>query len=144
MAENLPLYEGLFLMGQAAGADINAATDDVKQILERSQAEVILLRRWDERKLAYAIKGQRRGTYLLALFRVDGVQIANIERDCNLSDEILRVMILRADHMGQIEIDRAIEDSKVNATEGKLREEEGPSSEDTPLVDEPEPLESVE
>lgn len=131
MSENspLPLYEGMFLLGQAASADTASAISLVREILERVEAEIVVLRQWDERKLAYAIKGQKRGTYLLSLFRVSGTQIVNIERDCNLSDEILRVQILRADHMGQIEIDRELEAAQTSTAAAKLKEDEQSSQE---------------
>jgi small subunit ribosomal protein S6 len=114
----------MFLLRQAASADTVSAISLVREILERVEAEIVVLRQWDERKLAYVIKGQKRGTYLLSLFRVSGTQIVNIERDCNLSDEILRVQILRADHMGQIEIDRELEEAQTSDVAAKLKEDE--------------------
>ena len=102
------LYEGMFLMSQqTVSLGLNEALLVVRAILERAGAEIVALSKWDDRKLAYPIKGQKRGTFLLAHFRVDGVQIANIERDCNLGDDVLRVMITNADHMGEVEIEAA-------------------------------------
>jgi small subunit ribosomal protein S6 len=123
------LYEGLFLMDQQATAgDLNAALNTVQQILDRAEAEVLALRKWDERRLAYEINGQRRGLYLLALFRVPGQRIANMERDVNLSDEVLRVMFTRADHMGETEINQAIEAAKGTRDEAAVRSAgEGPT-----------------
>ena len=106
------LYEGLFLLEQqAAASDFAGCIDHVRQVLDRAETEVIVLRRWDERKLAYEIKGQKRGTYLLTYFNARGSQIANIERDCNLSEQILRVLIIRGDHIGDSELDLARKDA---------------------------------
>ena len=117
------LYEGLFLMDQAGIAgDLSGALAHVQAMFDRAEAEVLALRKWDERKLAYPIKNQKRGTYLLALFRVNPVQIANIERDCNLSEQVLRVLFTRGDHMGEIEIEQALAEAKTTADEVKLRE----------------------
>jgi small subunit ribosomal protein S6 len=71
----------------------------VRQILDRGKAEVVYLKKWDDRKLAYEIQGHKRGAYLLCYFLSDGKTNADIERDCLLSDLVLRVLILRADHM---------------------------------------------
>ena len=72
--------------------------------IERGDGEIVTLARWDERKLAYPIETMKRGLYVLTLFRATGSRIVSIERDCNLSEEVVRVMICRADHMGELEI----------------------------------------
>jgi len=120
-----PLYEGMFLLNmQTLGGDFHAGLNHVRDMLERAEAEVLSLRRWDERKLAFTIRGHKRGTYVYSLFRVNGNQIVNIERDCNLSDQILRAMILRADHMGDIEIEMELKAESEKQLESKLHEED--------------------
>ena len=115
MSDSTPvLYEALFLMNQAALAtDSAGAIAHVQEMLDRAEAETLTLQKWDERKLAYPIKGQKRGTFLIAYFRARPTQIANIERDCNLSEQVLRVMFIRADHMGDIELQHALEGGAV-------------------------------
>ncbi|MEL7087538.1 MAG: 30S ribosomal protein S6 [Planctomycetota bacterium] len=117
MADTTPkLYEGLFLMSQSAiSAGLGPATDTVRGMLERVDAEVLSLSKWEERKLAYPIEGQKRGTYLITLFKVKPTQIVNVERDCNLSEDVLRVMMTRADHMGETEIAEALKAAHVSA-----------------------------
>lgn len=128
MAEStVRLYEGMFLIKQGAAGDLAEAVDLVRQILDRSEAQALVIRKWDDRKLAYPIQGQKRGLYLLALCRVSGAQIANIERDCNLSEKILRLLMTRADHMGQTEIDLAIKDGERTVAETKPREKVDPT-----------------
>lgn len=125
-----PLYEGLFLMSQESTGDLAGSLEMVRGILDRAEAETVVLRKWDERKLAYPIKGQKRGLYLIALFRVNGVQIANIERDCNLSDEVVRVMFTRADHMGEVEIEAEIKEGQTTRDEVALKSDT-PAAEST-------------
>ncbi|MEO0587912.1 MAG: 30S ribosomal protein S6, partial [Planctomycetota bacterium] len=102
-----PLYEGLFLFAPSAGADLDATLQMVREMIERVDGEIVTLARWDERKLAYPIETMKRGLYVLTLFRATGSRIVSIERDCNLSEEVVRVMICRADHMGELEIEAA-------------------------------------
>lgn len=111
MSDSTPvLYEALFLMNQAALATDSAGSiAHVQEMLDRAEAETLTLQKWDERKLAYPIEGQKRGTFLIAYFRARPTQIANIERDCNLSESVLRVMFIRADYMGDIELKLALE-----------------------------------
>ena len=115
------LYEGLFLLDQrTVASDFDGCLEHVRQILCRADAEVLILRKWDERRLAYEIQGQKRGTYLMAYFRVDGSRIVSIERDCNLSEDILRAMIIKCDHISDAELTEADRDSD-SSLEGKQR-----------------------
>ena len=117
------LYDGLFLMSQGAVTDIGASIARVREILEYRGAEIVSVRKWDERRLAYPVRGHKRGTYILALFRVKGDQVTVIERDCELSDDVLRVLVTRADHYGEVEIDQEIKASQVTDDEAALRGE---------------------
>jgi small subunit ribosomal protein S6 len=98
------LYESLFLISQSAAADLDGAMEHVRGILGRAEAEIIGVQKWEERRLAFPIKGQRRGTYLISYFRAPHNKLTSLDRDCNLSDNILRSMFLRADHVGEIEL----------------------------------------
>ncbi len=121
--DNSNLYEGLSLMSQTAvGGGMGAAIDHVREILGRIDAEIITLRKWDDRKLSYPIKRQKRGIYLLAMFRVDGTRLAEAENTWNLSELVLRVMVTKCDHMGQVEYDAELEEAKTSEAELKLRE----------------------
>lgn len=122
MADPTPkLYEGMFLMSQSSvSAGLSNATDIVRGMLDRAEAEVITLAKWEERKLAYPIDGHKRGTFLLSLFKVTPTQIANIERDCNLSEDVVRVMMTRADHMGETEIAEALKAAETAGDAEKL------------------------
>jgi len=59
----------------------------------------LFLRRWDDRRLTYKIKGRRRGVYVLVYFKAPADRIAPMERDAQISEQILRLLVLRADHL---------------------------------------------
>lgn len=101
------MYEGLFLVdsGEAA-AGWQAVTGAVERILGRSEADVVSMRKWDERRLAYDIGKKSRGTYILVYFNCDASRLGAIERDVQLSETIMRVMILRTDKMSAEDIAR--------------------------------------
>ena len=122
------LYDGLFLMNpQAVGTDLAGAIERVREILQRHEAEIVSIRKWDDRRLAYPIAGQKRGVYILALFRVAGQAIARIERDCHLSEEVARVMVIRGDHLGEVEIEQEKKAAETTQAEAQLREAGEPS-----------------
>lgn len=101
------LYEGLFLIDSAlAAADWEQVLGMLKKFLDRAGAEVVSIKKWDDRKLAYDIQGKGRGTYILIYFHCDPARIHGIERDVQLSEQVMRVMILRTDRMSREDIER--------------------------------------
>jgi small subunit ribosomal protein S6 len=92
------VYECMFLLdtNKVAG-DVSAASKQLHAILERNQVELLASRQWGEQRLAYPIKGHKKGLYYLTYFRSEGKNIAGIERDCALNETILRTLILHVD-----------------------------------------------
>jgi small subunit ribosomal protein S6 len=101
------LYEGLFLIDAAeAASDWDGITEMIKRILEKGSAEILSLRKWDDRRLAYDIEGKDRGTYILVYFNAPTASISSIERDIRLSERIMRSMIIRGDQITQADMDK--------------------------------------
>lgn len=115
-------YEAMFIIGQSQAADLAGVITHINEILSRGHAEIIAMKKWDERRLAYEIRGQKRGLYILVYFKAPGVDVAHIERDCNLSEKLLRTMILRADHLTAEEMQSA-DGRKELDIEAKMRAE---------------------
>ena len=94
MAANV--YECMFLLDTAKVAgDIAAADQQLRALLERNHAQVLVSRPWDERRLAFPIKNQKKGLYYLTYFSAAGKDLVGIERDCVLSEFILRMLVLK-------------------------------------------------
>jgi small subunit ribosomal protein S6 len=86
----------MFLLDSTrASANWDESVAQVHEILTRQKAEIVATRQWDERKLAYAVDGHRKGTYLLTYFKVDSLALPAINHDCRLNELILREMILK-------------------------------------------------
>ncbi|MBN2473957.1 MAG: 30S ribosomal protein S6 [Pirellulales bacterium] len=96
MAVNV--YEGMFILdSNRYGRDAEAVSGQIPQMIEKAGGEILVSRLWEERRLAYAIQGHRKGTYWLTYFRLGSDRLADIERQCRLSDSILRVLFLKVD-----------------------------------------------
>ena len=96
--ETKKLYECLLLLDPAlAASDWDGITGKIKSQIEKRGGEVVSLKKWDERQLAYEIQKKNRGTYVLVYFKNEPSAIVAIERDFNLDEQIIRTMILRAD-----------------------------------------------
>jgi small subunit ribosomal protein S6 len=89
-------YEAMFLLDSTkASVNWDETVQQIHEILTRQKAEIVASRQWDERRLAYAVDGHRKGVYLLTYFKVDSLALATISHDCRLNDTILREMILK-------------------------------------------------
>ncbi len=101
------LYEAMFLVDSAdAGSDWDGIVAAITKILKRAKVEIVSLRKWDDRRLAYEIKGKSRGTYLLCYFRSDGQRNQEIEKAVQISEKIIRVLILCVDWMTDEDIEK--------------------------------------
>jgi small subunit ribosomal protein S6 len=94
MAANV--YECMFLLDSAKVAgDVANAEKVLRGVLEKNHAEVLVSRPWDERRLTYPIKNQKKGLYYLTYFSSEGKNLKPIERDCALNEMILRMLVLK-------------------------------------------------
>ena len=126
------LYEGMFLVDIArASSDWDGVIANIKKILDRVNAEIVSIRKWDDRKLAYDIKGQSRGVYILCYFRVDGKKIQEIENSIHLSEQVMRVLILNAEQMTQEDIDKETPAAKAEKEGIKPEDENLEENEDS-------------
>jgi len=112
----LTQYEAMFLLGTAATAEPEKGVETCRGIIERHGGQIMVIKKWDERKLAYEISGQKRGTYVISFFTAPGAAVAAIERDVKLSEEVLRVLVLKADHLNIDEM-KAVEPQPIQVRE---------------------------
>ena len=68
---------------------------ETEEMITSKGGEVLISRLWEDRKLAYPIRGQRKGTYWLIYFRADPDQIKNLNRQCEINENILRQLVLK-------------------------------------------------
>jgi small subunit ribosomal protein S6 len=149
------MYEGMFLVDSArAGADWDGIIETIKKILERAEAEIVSIRKWDDRRLAYEVQHVGRGTYILTYFRADGQHIQGIEKAVQLSEKILRVLILNAEHMTEEDMEKDTPSIKAEKDEKKSDHSREPVEKDdagtgkdrqeTPAAKEAEAVEKTE
>ncbi len=104
MSNGKTTYEAMFLLDVGSG-DFEASSEPIRVLLNRIEAEVLSLRPWDERRLAYEIKGRRRGLYALVYFRAQPDRIAELEHDSQLDERVLRLLVLRRDNLPEEELE---------------------------------------
>jgi small subunit ribosomal protein S6 len=94
----LNVYEGMFIFdsnryARDPGGVPRRIDDEIKQL----GGELLVSRLWAEQKLAYPIKGQSKGTYWLTYFRLDSDQLAKLNHQTKLNENVLRSLVIRID-----------------------------------------------
>ena len=94
MAENV--YECVFIFNANAYARNPAAAQKaVEELLESADGEILASRLWNEQKLAFPIKGHRKGAYWLTYARIESSRLAKLNRSTQLNDSILRHLFVK-------------------------------------------------
>jgi len=68
---------------------------EVEKMIQAGAGEVLVSRLWEERRLAYAINGQRKGTYWLIYFRGPSSMLTALNREWEINEGILRHLVLK-------------------------------------------------
>jgi small subunit ribosomal protein S6 len=89
-------YEVLYIV--RADLDDEKVQDAVKRVntlIERSGGTIERTNLWGKRKLAYEVKHQKEGSYVLQDFRIDPQRIPELEAALKITEEVLRHLIVR-------------------------------------------------
>ncbi len=94
----MAVYEGMFILDPGKyGRDPGALAQQINDLIGQFGGTVLAARLWDERKLAYPIKGHKKGAYWLTYFKMPGGNLTGFERQCEITDEIIRKLVLKVD-----------------------------------------------
>ena len=89
-------YEVLYIL--RADLDDDKVQDAVKKVntlLERSGGMIERTNLWGKRKLAYEVKHQKEGSYVLKDFQFDPGRVPELEAALKITEEVLRHLIVR-------------------------------------------------
>jgi small subunit ribosomal protein S6 len=113
-------YEAMFLLdNEAATADFDGVAGQVDAILGKHGAEIVHKEKWDERKLAYEIKGHRRATYYLVYFRAPTSALRDIDGDMHLSEVVLRWLPIALEEPIDAHIEKRAQEREKMAEESR-------------------------
>lgn len=93
----LAQYEIAILYDPDLEIDLAKAEDRVKKIFADNSANITATDNQGKRKLAYTIKGNESAIYVYYTVEVEGANIAKIESTLNITDEVIRFLIVKPD-----------------------------------------------
>lgn len=89
------IYEAMFLVDADWGSNWDQLEQEIGRLMERADAELVYCKKWDERRLAYELDRRKRGLYVLTFFKAGPDRLTGLERDVQLSERILRMLVLQ-------------------------------------------------
>ncbi len=96
----MPYYETVFIARQdLSETQVKDLTDGYIKIIEDAKGKIHKTENWGLRTLAYRIKKNRRGHYMLIESDVAAPAIHEMERTMRLNEDILRYMTTRQDEL---------------------------------------------
>ncbi|MEZ4600359.1 MAG: 30S ribosomal protein S6 [Syntrophotaleaceae bacterium] len=84
-------YEHIFIVHpDTVGDDYAAVLEKFKGILAEQGASILKIDEWGSRKLAYPVKKQARGTYVLLVFEANPEVVSEFERRLRIDERIIK------------------------------------------------------
>lgn len=84
-------YEAIFIVHpEVVGDDLTAIIDKYKTILTDQGANVLKAENWGTRTLAYTVKKQPKGCYILFIFDAEPKVIAEFERRMRIDEKVIK------------------------------------------------------
>jgi len=94
----MALYEHVFIARQDVSAQqVESLTEEFKSVLESNGGSVAKNEYWGIKTLAYKIKKNRKGHYTLLNIDAPHTAVAEMERQMQLHDDVLRFITLRVE-----------------------------------------------
>ena len=92
----MALYENVFIARQdMSPAQVETLADEYVSVMESLGGKVEKREHWGLKTLAYRIKKNRKGHYVLFNFDTNGDAVAELERRMRLSEDVLRYLTVR-------------------------------------------------
>jgi small subunit ribosomal protein S6 len=93
-------YETVFIVNpNIESEDIEKVIEDTQNLISGSGGTVIRVDKWGKKRLAYEVKGNRDGYYVLVDFEAEPQFIQRLGRYYGLTEEIIKYMTLRAEEL---------------------------------------------
>ena len=91
-------YESVLIARQDLGASqINTLVSDLSEVIKKEGGEVVKVDNWGLKNLAYRIKKNRKGHYVLLNIVAPAKAIFEYERLVRLNEDVIRYMTIKVD-----------------------------------------------
>lgn len=123
-------YESIFIVHpEVVGDDQVAIIDKYKKVLTDQNAEILKIDNWGVRTLAYPVKKQNKGCYVLVIFDAEPTVIAEFERRMRIDDKVIKFQTVLLENGYQVPaVEEVVEDK---AGDAEATEEDAEASDES-------------
>ena len=90
-------YEIIFIIKSLDEEATNAVIDKFSKLIATNGGEIVKEDRWGKKRLAYDIKKESEGYYVLFYVKCEPPCVNECDRVMKITDEVLKHMIVRSD-----------------------------------------------
>jgi small subunit ribosomal protein S6 len=123
-------YESIFIVHpEVIGDDQVALIDKYKTILSDQGADVLKVENWGTRTLAYMVKKQSKGCFVLVIFDAEPTVIAEYERRMRIDEKVIKfqTIILEGGYVAPPVVETAPEEAPAEDAEATEAATEAPA-----------------
>lgn len=113
-------YELTVLIHPDLEADMEKPATIVRKLITNNGGEIVSEDNWGKKKLAYTIKGESYGVYMLFDVKLPAEAPLKISNTLNITDEVLRYLLVKVDEKGRA----LLEEAKKRSAERESAEDE--------------------
>jgi small subunit ribosomal protein S6 len=96
----MPLYENVFIARQdVSGAQVDTLADSFTQLVADNGGEVRKREYWGLRNLAYRMRKNRKGHYVLLNLSAPPAAVTELERTMRINEDVIRYLTIRVDEL---------------------------------------------
>ena len=100
-------YESVLIARQDLGASqVNSIVEDLSSVIKKEGGEVVRVDNWGLKNLAYRIKKNRKGHYVILNIAAPASAIAEYERVMRVNEDIIRYMTIKVEEFSTITSDK--------------------------------------
>ena len=96
-------YESVLIARQDLGAaQVNSIVEELSNVIQKEGGNVVRVDNWGLKNLAYRIKKNRKGHYVLMNISAPASAIAEFERIMRFNEDIIRYMTVKVDQFSDV------------------------------------------
>ena len=100
-------YESVLIARQDLGtSQVNSIVEDLSSVIKKEGGEVVRVDNWGLKNLAYRIKKNRKGHYVILNIAAPASAIAEYERVMRVNEDIIRYMTVKVDQFSSVNSDK--------------------------------------
>lgn len=125
-------YETIFIVHpDVAGDDLTATLDKFKKVLTDQGGEILKVENWGTKTLAYTVKKQTKGCYIMVIFEAPATAIAEFERRMRIDEKIIKfqTVVLEGGYVAPVAV--ATEETSAGDTDDAGDEDSEDDTEET-------------